>query len=151
MVLILSLLLSLAEGPPIDGSVVVDSVHCNNAVEWLPETKALMLAVEHRYYGCHNMSACPVESFANQRTALRYLSSRQALADLAGFHVYAVQRWGLTDKNRWVSWGGQGIFILCATPTDVSKSKCLYFHIAVLIPFYCENEKQPCSSLCHVC
>lgn len=39
------------EGPPLDGSVVVASPHCNNAVEWLPETKALMLAVEHRYYG----------------------------------------------------------------------------------------------------
>lgn len=37
------------EGPPLDGSVVVDSVHCNVAVEWLPETGALMLALEHRY------------------------------------------------------------------------------------------------------
>jgi len=47
------------EGPALDGSVVVSSVHCNNAVEWLSETRALMFAVEHRYYGCHNMSACP--------------------------------------------------------------------------------------------
>ena len=47
------------EGPQLDGSVLVASPHCNNAVEWLPETKALMLAVEHRYYGCHNESACP--------------------------------------------------------------------------------------------
>ena len=47
------------EGPPLDGSVVVASVHCNVAVEWLPATGALMLAVEHRYYGCHNASACP--------------------------------------------------------------------------------------------
>ena len=28
------------EGPALDGSVVVASPHCNNAVEWLPETKA---------------------------------------------------------------------------------------------------------------
>lgn len=38
------------EGPPLDGSVVVASVHCNVAVEWLQETKALMVALEHRGY-----------------------------------------------------------------------------------------------------
>lgn len=43
------------EGPPIDGSAVQHSVHCNVAVEFLQETKALMFAVEHRYYGTlHN-------------------------------------------------------------------------------------------------
>jgi len=93
------------EGPPLDGSVVVSSVHCNNAVEWLPETGALMLALEHRYYGCHNASACPVTSFGSS-SALRFLSSRQALADLAHFHEVAVARWGLTSANKWVSWGG---------------------------------------------
>ena len=36
------------EGPPLDGSVVVSSVHCNGAVEMLEETGALMFAVEHR-------------------------------------------------------------------------------------------------------
>jgi len=75
------------EGPPLDGSVVVDSVHCNVAVEWLQETKALMLAVEHRYYGCHNTSACPVKD-TRAPGALRYLSSRQALGDLAAFHAH---------------------------------------------------------------
>ena len=30
------------EGPPLDGSVVVSSVHCNNAVEFLPEVKAIL-------------------------------------------------------------------------------------------------------------
>ena len=33
------------EGPPLDGSVVVSSPHCSNAVDWLPETGALMFAV----------------------------------------------------------------------------------------------------------
>ena len=36
------------EGPPLDGSVVRSSVHCNVAVEWLQETGALMVALEHR-------------------------------------------------------------------------------------------------------
>ncbi|EGD81876.1 thymus specific serine peptidase [Salpingoeca rosetta] len=94
------------EGPPIDGSVVVSSVHCNGAVEMLPETGAIMFAVEHRYYGCHNMSACPVTSFLKPKDALRFLSSRQALADLAGFHAYATATYGLKPTNKWVSFGG---------------------------------------------
>ena len=92
------------EGPPLDGSVVVASVHCNVAVEWLPATGALMLAVEHRYYGCHNASACPYSAADPQ--PLKWLSSRQALADLASFHAHATAAFGLTEKNKWVSWGG---------------------------------------------
>jgi serine protease 16 len=38
------------EGPPLDGSAVRASVHCNDAVELLSETGALMIALEHRYY-----------------------------------------------------------------------------------------------------
>ena len=113
------------EGPPLDGSVVVASVHCNVAVEWLPATGALMLAVEHRYaarnsarnsaqisdplphhryYGCHNASACPYSAADPQ--PLKWLSSRQALADLATFHAHATAAFGLTAQNKWVSWGG---------------------------------------------
>ena len=51
------------EGPPLPPRVVRDSVHCSNAVDCLKETGALMFAVEHRYYGCHNASACPVDNF----------------------------------------------------------------------------------------
>jgi hypothetical protein len=91
------------EGPPLDGSVVVSSVHCNVAVEWLPATKALMIAVEHRYYGCHNMSACP---YSREEQTLKYLSSRQAVEDLANAHAHVVKEYGLTAKNKWISWGG---------------------------------------------
>jgi len=91
------------EGPPLDGSAVVDSVHCNVAVEWLSETKALMIAVEHRYYGCHNMSACP---YSEKEQTLKYLSSRQAVEDLANAHAHVVKEYGLTAKNKWISWGG---------------------------------------------
>ena len=91
------------EGPPLDGSVVVSSVHCNNAVEWLPETGAIMFAVEHRYYGCHNMSACPYT--ATDSKPLQWLSSRQALADLATFRQYAVGAYGL-GESRWLTFGG---------------------------------------------
>ena len=92
------------EGPPLDGSVVVASPHCNVAVEWLEETKALMFAVEHRYYGCHNVSACPYKD--TDKKPLQYLSSRQAIEDLAGFHAFATGEYKLTEANKWVSFGG---------------------------------------------
>merc|ERR1719310_1174110 len=72
------------EGPPLDGSAVVESVHCNIAVEWLQEKKSLMFALEHRYYGCHNMSACPVKQFVDA-SSLQFLSSHQAVEDVAHF------------------------------------------------------------------
>ena len=95
------------EGPALTGAAVVDSEHCSVASQWLSETKALMFAVEHRYYGCHNASACPVTSMADgPNSGLKYLSSRQALADLSNFHRQAVTKYGLTDANKWVSFGG---------------------------------------------
>jgi len=93
------------EGPPLDGSAVVSSVHCNVAVEWLPETGALMFAIEHRFYGCHNASACPVANLSVPG-ALETLTSRQALRDIANFVSYAKREYGLTSANRWVTFGG---------------------------------------------
>ncbi len=93
------------EGPALDGSVVVASPHCNVAVEWLPETKGLMFAVEHRYYGCHNESACPYT--ASTKNPLQFLSSRQAIEDLAQFHAFATSEYNLSAvTNKWVSFGG---------------------------------------------
>lgn len=92
------------EGPALDGSAVVSSDHCNVAAEWLKETGALMFALEHRYYGCHNVSACPVDDL-RRPGALRYLSSRQALADIAAFVEHASKAYGLSS-NKWVTWGG---------------------------------------------
>lgn len=94
------------EGPPIDASAVTDaSVHCSNAAAWLPETKALMFALEHRYYGCHNRSACPVAAL---KTAddFRFLSSMQAVEDVARFQGAMSRKYNLTASNRWVLWGG---------------------------------------------
>jgi serine protease 16 len=96
------------EGPPLTGASVVRSVHCNVAVEWLKEQKALMFAVEHRYYGCHNLTACPV-SDPTVSGGLRFLSSRQALGDLVAFvqqQTQASNQWGITSANKWISWGG---------------------------------------------
>lgn len=92
------------EGPPIDGSAVVRSVHCSVATEWLQETGALMVAVEHRYYGCHNASACPYNSL--DAKPLTWLSSHQAVEDLANAHAHISAEYGLSVANKWVSWGG---------------------------------------------
>merc|ERR1719162_1240328 len=66
------------EGPALDGSAVARSVHCNIAVEQLREKRALMFALDHRYYGCHNMSACPVRDL-DQIDPLSFLSSPEAI------------------------------------------------------------------------
>eukprot|EP00439_Symbiodinium_sp_Y106_P058701 s1480_g8.t1 len=93
------------EGPPLDSSVVVRSVHCNLAVEWLREKQALMFALEHRYYGCHNRSACPVSDL-DAPDSLRYLSSRQAVEDIAHFVKAMKAEYKLTSRNLWITWGG---------------------------------------------
>ena len=58
------------EGPALDASVLVASPHCNDMVELAPRAGALMLALEHRYYGPSTPDA-----------SLAYLSSQQAVAD----------------------------------------------------------------------
>ena len=37
---------------------------------------------------------------------LEYLSSRQALADIAKFHDHMVSEYHMTDANRWIAYGG---------------------------------------------
>ena len=37
---------------------------------------------------------------------MRYLSSEQALGDIATFHDYIVNKYHLTDNNKWISFGG---------------------------------------------
>ena len=62
----------------IDAATLVNSVHCNMAVEWLQETGALMFALEHRYYSCwRGAHTCPVDKM-NVTSDYAYLSSRQA-------------------------------------------------------------------------
>lgn len=91
------------EGPALTGAVVVSSEHCNIAVEALQKFGALMVALEHRYYGCHNASACPYTQADPE--PLAWLSSRQALADIQTFHAHISRTYRLTT-SRWVTFGG---------------------------------------------
>ena len=53
-----------------------------------------------RFYGKSHPT--PDLSTAN----LQYLSSHQALADIASFHDYIVGQYKLTDDNNWIAFGG---------------------------------------------
>jgi serine protease 16 len=61
---------------------------------------ALIFAVEHRFYGQSiNDDGLKTEN-------LKYLSSQQALADLAHFYQSISKSYNLTEKNHWISFGG---------------------------------------------
>jgi len=62
---------------------------------------ALLLAIEHRYYG-------PSNPFPGNFSTpnLLYLSTEQALEDISSFHGKMSALYGLTSTNKWVTWGG---------------------------------------------
>ena len=72
-------------------------------VEIAEKHNALLLALEHRYYGL----SMPPESNTDWSTSsLKYLSSEQAVADIAEFHAYISKKYDLTSANRWITFGG---------------------------------------------
>lgn len=105
------------EGPGFDRSVLVDSVHCSGDMLELAKTLAgkfgvnvHLYALEHRYYGAsypkfaggNATSSSPVTT-----EHLRYLSSRQALEDLAHFvHVINSEAAAGDGDVQWVTFGG---------------------------------------------
>ncbi|XP_075998427.1 thymus-specific serine protease [Genypterus blacodes] len=69
-------------------------------VDMAEEHRALILALEHRFYGDSvNPDGLETDNLAD-------LSSQQALADLAAFHQYISQRFHLSHRNTWISFGG---------------------------------------------
>lgn len=91
------------EGPALDATVLVASPHCNDAVELAPSVGALLIAVEHRFFG-PSADVRPLPSF--DTASLRFLSSSQAVEDLIGVHEHISALFGLKPHNRWVSFGG---------------------------------------------
>ena len=94
------------EGPPFTPDVVTTGgPHCALAVEMAKTRGALVLALEHRFYG-------PSQPTGDLAVAsLRFLSSEQALADLAAFVEFATAEFGLSPPaprgaTRWVAFGG---------------------------------------------
>lgn len=91
------------EGPWFEPDVVVTgNVHCADMILLAERVGALVLAIEHRYYG--PPGSLPVPDFTTPN--MRWLSSRQALADISLFHSHITQQFKLGPQNKWVAWGG---------------------------------------------
>ncbi|XP_024084121.1 putative serine protease K12H4.7 isoform X2 [Cimex lectularius] len=69
-------------------------------IDYAQKHKALCFQLEHRYYG----KSQPTPDMSTQN--LRYLSSEQALADLANFIKGMNKKYGLTERNKWIAFGG---------------------------------------------
>ncbi|XP_030633836.1 thymus-specific serine protease [Chanos chanos] len=83
-----------------EGPMSETSVLAGHHVEMAEEFGALLVALEHRFYGDSiNPDGLEVEN-------LVYLSSQQALADLTTFHRHISQQYDLSHKNTWISFGG---------------------------------------------
>jgi len=100
------------EGPSLDKSVLTNSVHCSG--DMLETAKILynerhanvhLFALEHRYYGKSYPSfGDGISPVVNEN--LVYLSSRQALADLAHFVEYVRDDYDIADNVPFVTFGG---------------------------------------------
>ena len=88
------------EGTPLDYTVLTDSVHCSDMTELAPKHNALMLALEHRYYGPSN----PFSDYSTEH--LKWLNSEQAAGDIASFYDVMTDTYKLQATNKWVTWGG---------------------------------------------
>jgi len=89
------------EGPALDETVLYHSVHCNDMTELAPEAGALLLALEHRYYG-----ASIPPSTERGAARLRHLTSHQAVGDVATFHAHVSDAFNLSAATKWVTFGG---------------------------------------------
>ncbi|KAM4628161.1 thymus-specific serine protease [Polymixia lowei] len=83
-----------------EGPISEFSVLAGHHVDMAEAHGALLVALEHRFYGNSiNPDGLKTEN-------LSYLSSQQALADLAAFHHNISERYNLSIKNKWISFGG---------------------------------------------
>ncbi|XP_029026804.1 thymus-specific serine protease isoform X2 [Betta splendens] len=83
-----------------EGPLYEFDVLAGHHVDMAEEHRALLVALEHRYYGDSiNPDGLKTENLAG-------LSSQQALADLAEFSQYISQTYNLSHRNTWISFGG---------------------------------------------
>jgi hypothetical protein len=103
------------EGPSLDKSVLVDSVHCSGDMLELAkrlyegeQARVHLFALEHRYYGesypeFKDKNGNATSPVTNEN--LIFLSSRQALADIAHF-INTMNDAHDLHKNKWITFGG---------------------------------------------
>jgi len=90
------------EGPGFTEDVVISGTeHAHEMILAAEQHGALILALEHRYYG----QSLPTKDFSTAN--LKWLSSPQALEDLAAFVAHINAQHGLQGQtNRWITFGG---------------------------------------------
>uniref|UniRef100_A0A8D0BRG3 Thymus-specific serine protease n=1 Tax=Salvator merianae TaxID=96440 RepID=A0A8D0BRG3_SALMN len=76
------------------------SVLSGHHVELAQKYGALLVSLEHRFYGRS------INLDGLQDKNLQFLSSQQALSDLVSFHHYVTQKYGLMSNNTWICFGG---------------------------------------------
>nr|XP_056701727.1 thymus-specific serine protease [Euleptes europaea] len=69
-------------------------------VELAQKYGALLVALEHRFYG----ASLNPDGLQDQN--LMFLSSQQALSDLVSFHLFITQKYNLMSNNTWICFGG---------------------------------------------
>jgi thymus-specific serine protease len=89
------------EGPALESATVVSGAsHCGVMVSLAKELGALIVAIEHRYYG----ESYPVADLSADN--LKWLSAPQAIADIIQLQAALTEWYELAEETRWVSFGG---------------------------------------------
>ncbi|XP_078064164.1 thymus-specific serine protease, partial [Mustelus asterias] len=83
-----------------EGALTEYSVLAGEHVDLARKYRALLVSLEHRYYGAS------INPDGLNDHNIQFLSSQQALADLATFHEFIEQRFNLTRNIRWICFGG---------------------------------------------
>ncbi|MBN3310475.1 TSSP protease, partial [Amia calva] len=87
-----------------EGTLSEYSVLAGHHVSMAAQHSALLVSLEHRYYGQSAASTLDNDQLDTER--LSQLSSQQALYDLMLFQQYICRLYGLTSRNTWISFGG---------------------------------------------
>ncbi|XP_078236223.1 thymus-specific serine protease isoform X1 [Pogona vitticeps] len=83
-----------------ESGLSVFSVLAGHHVDLAEKYGALVVALEHRFYGAS------LNPDGLQDRNLQFLSSQQALSDLVSFHRLVTQKYSLTANNTWICFGG---------------------------------------------
>ena len=115
------------EGPPMDYTALVNSVHCSDMVQYSIQKKSLTFAIEHRYYG----SSLPTD-FSSENLKL-YLSTEQAAMDIRQFIIKMKVQYGIPDSTPWITFGGSYPGMLAAISHQTSPD-LIYATVASSAP-----------------
>ena len=139
------------EGPSLTKHVLTDSVHCTGDMIELASkmhkernANVHLFALEHRYYG-NSYPEFNNGSSAVSNENLVYLSSRQALMDVANFVQFAKDKYSLGDNVKFVTFGGSYPGMLAAWsrlkfPHLIYGAVSNSAPVQVVLDFYAYND-----------